>query len=661
MLVFQGLGLAAAERRAHQLPTAATSQLRAGWVTALVRGRYKTVVLAVWKRHTNRRQLQRAKAEVRIEELGPARSGQDAFFAWNLWSWRKARKRWAGPLAARHARGVALSRLFQHWTRTTRLGRRAADAQKRHLERQQGLTGFEQRNRQGRPVHRVAKGSIAGDSHLAAARVRFNLDTISNAAEMPAVDGVRPDDNDVAPSPTETASSSEFLDVQEDEPPHSDIARHTHDAAEITERIQLEKAWAIRAEQKVRELAEASRQVLSDMVGGGLDVADGHAEPDNSEANFSQSPANPETNRNARAVRNLKPMAHLMPYTAISAVAGGGDGDDVVGSIKHSSADSPGSRTTREPAADVPANRPGQPYTSKTNICARDQDPDSGTAAASGSDAIRKMRVEHAMLLAEVLKIQAAAAEQGEDLLSTLHAEQAKIMTVLKHDPEPEAGQQLATRVEQDKMTAEPEPQPQPDPDQEDSKVVEEPGVHPEPTSDKKSADLALQADNRQKQKESVERLLKFPAAGWANSAGTKRERSPAEKAKLAAMAARKLKQRFGSGPASIAAEANAASAWMAAVAAEKQDAIRSATAGSPREPVGDVTVKGPAAFTFAGRSFFFGTQDGALEALLAYNVRRLYRSTMFVWSKFVQWVKHYACTTQDADLAVELYLLHPM
>eukprot|EP01043_Picozoa_sp_COSAG02_P022338 COSAG02_NODE_1159_length_14178_cov_12.360679_1_plen_764_part_10 len=580
MLVFVGLGLAAAERRAHQLPIAATSQLRAGWMTALIRGRYKAIVLAVWKRFTNGRQLQCANAMALVEEVGTACSGQDAFFAWNLWAWRKARKRWSTPLATRHARGLALARRFKQWTCKTRLGRRAAAAQEQHLNRQQGLTGFEQRDRHGRPVHRVSKGCTAADSHLTAARVRFKLDTVSDAAEMPAVDGVRPDDEVLQPSPTETASSSEFLDVQEDEPLHPDIARHMHDAAGISERIQLEQAWAIRAEQKVRQLVEASRQVLSDMVGGGLDTTDGHADLEISEAVYSQSPA--AKNQNAQALGELAPMAYLMPYTAISAVAGG-NADGGVGSSEHRSAESQAScGSTREPATNVPANLPGQPYTTRATR-SRDKEPNLGTTTTAGSDAIRQMRVEHALLLAKILEIQAAAAEQGEDLVSTLQAEQTELMTVLKRETEPEAEQQQPdSTVQQGELTPEPtpgpEPQPQLEPDQEgDREVKEEPEGQTEPK--KISTDIASREDKWQKQRESVERLLSFPVAGWANNAGTKRERSPAEKAKLAAVAARKLKQRFGSGPASIAAEANAASAWMAAVGAEKQAAMHSAAA----------------------------------------------------------------------------------
>lgn len=117
ILVFSGLGLAEVERRANRLPTA-SSRLRAGWVTAVVRGRYKTTVLGVWKRFANDRQLHRANAAARVEALGTARSGQGAFFAWNLWAWRKARKRWSVPAASRHARDATLSRQFQHWTRT---------------------------------------------------------------------------------------------------------------------------------------------------------------------------------------------------------------------------------------------------------------------------------------------------------------------------------------------------------------------------------------------------------------------------------------------------------------------------------------------------------------------------------------------------------------
>ena len=78
----------------------------------------------------------------------------------------------------------------------------------------------------------------------------------------------------------------------------------------------------------------------------------------------------------------------------------------------------------------------------------------------------------------------------------------------------------------------------------------------------------------------------------------------------------------------------------------------------SPAESASDVTVKRPVAFTFAGRAFFFATQAAALEALLAYNVRRLYRKILLVWSKYVKWVQHYACTTRDADLSVELQML---
>ena len=61
----------------------------------------------------------RAVARIpRVAGGGTHRSGQGAFFAWNLWAWRKARKRWSVPAASRHARDATLSRQFQHWTRT---------------------------------------------------------------------------------------------------------------------------------------------------------------------------------------------------------------------------------------------------------------------------------------------------------------------------------------------------------------------------------------------------------------------------------------------------------------------------------------------------------------------------------------------------------------
>ena len=264
-------------------------------------------------------------------------------------------------------------------------------------------------------------------------------------------------------------------------------------------------------------------------------------------------------------------------------------------------------RGPKRPAATVRANHPGQPYVTRT-MSSRDQnsDSDSAKAAASasvGSDASRKMRVEHALLLAKVLELQAAAAEQGQDLVGILQKEQAEMIAVLERDPEPEAEQQPGGTVLGLST-------PQPEPEQE------------------------LAAGSWEQKKESVERLLNCPAAGWAHTTGQTLEHSPAESAS-------------------------------------------------------DATVKRPVAFAFAGRAFFFGTQAGALEALLAYNVRRLYRKILLVWAKYllrtiyiryihrhlhanstykyrmyitrsryVQWVQHYACRTRDADSSVELYLL---
>ena len=184
------------------------------------------------------------------------------------------------------------------------------------------MTGFERRDRHGRPVHREErererqeadrqspKESVADGSYLAPARARFQLrdGTVSNAAEMRAVEETSTDANGVllARPPIETISSSELLDAQEDQPPRSASAKHTHDADEVNARIEHETAWATRAEQQVRELAAASRQMLSDMVGGGLGVTGGGADPD------SPSPAK---RRNARSVPAFAPMAHLTPY-----------------------------------------------------------------------------------------------------------------------------------------------------------------------------------------------------------------------------------------------------------------------------------------------------------------------------------------------------------
>lgn len=61
---------------------------------------------------------------------------------WNLWAWRQARKRWAVPLATLRGREAALSRLFAHWSRCLRLGRRAAQARDRHVDRHAAMTGF---------------------------------------------------------------------------------------------------------------------------------------------------------------------------------------------------------------------------------------------------------------------------------------------------------------------------------------------------------------------------------------------------------------------------------------------------------------------------------------------------------------------------------------
>lgn len=123
--------------------------------------------------------------------------------------------------------------------------------------------------------------------------------------------------------------------------------------------------------------------------------------------------------------------------------------------------------------------------------------------------------------MAKVLELQAAAAEKGQDLVSTLLEEQAELLTAM----------------------AQPEPQPEPEeevvsyPDTPELEVETEVETEPSP-SEVSWADTLVSV------------------GGSSGTAAKKRERSPADKAKLAAVAARKLQERFGRTPAAVALRA---------------------------------------------------------------------------------------------------------
>eukprot|EP01045_Picozoa_sp_COSAG04_P029711 COSAG04_NODE_4951_length_1809_cov_2.254386_2_plen_199_part_01 len=176
-----------------------------------------------------------------------------------------------------------------------------------------------------------------------------------------------------------------------------------------------------------------------------------------------------------------------------------------------------------------PRSVPGRPYIVPSNVApsssrpaipevVEKREPEPERPAAS--EAIRQMRIDHAVLLARTLESTASAAARGQDLVKSLLKDGKELADL---------GRPIGADV-----APEPDDASEPEPERE---VIE--------------------------------------VEDWVGG-GQKRERSPVEKAKLAAIAAKKLEQRFGRRAGS---PVEAASAWAEASASASAAAAAAAAA----------------------------------------------------------------------------------